>query len=190
MSIENISMTIDGVEMSIKNATSKQLADIFAAFHKEVSKPEPEVVERSPIPKKKTSEKSRIKSVSLRNRVRPKIENYQLGSSVVTIDDGFDIDAAINHKIVSKSFDTGKALSKSSKQLEARREIVWVFAINHNTPLNISDICQPLTEKLNLSFAAISNYVSQCSRLGVLAKDEKEHTYYLSEWFIGKVQQK
>lgn len=184
MSIDNISMTINGAELNISNANQDQLLKIIKALSNEPIKAEdkPEVVI-----KKKTSEKSRVKSVSLRNRVRPRIENYQLSSNVVAIDDDFDIDAAINHKIVSKSFDTGKAISKKSKQLEARREIVWVLTINGNTPLSVSDICQPLTEKLNLSFAAISNYVSQCARLGVLAKNEVEHTYYLSEWFIEKI---
>lgn len=175
MSIENISMTIDGVEMSIKNATSKQLADIFAAFHKEVSKPEPVAVKKSSSLKEK------------RSRARSAVGSFQYENRPVVIGTGFSIDKALSLQLLTYSFDSGGQLKDDSKQVKARKEIVWIFTANGNKSLVVNDICEPLIKSLGLSSPAASNYISQCARLGVLAKNQNNSTYHLSKWFIEQV---
>ncbi len=185
MSTNKINVIINGSELSIDNPSADQLTAIISALNNQQKTIKTETANA---PKReKTSQESRAKSVKVRNRARAKVENHQLNSDRIAIYEDFDIEKAVNSKTLAKSFDTGKLLSKSSKQLKARQEVVWLFADNGNKPLTVSGICEPISKQLNLTFAATSNYISQCARLGVLAKDKDNSTYYLSRWFIEQV---
>ena len=174
MSIEIVNMKINGAEASLGNVSEKQLLDVIKVLSRnessqKVSQPE---------------KKERLK----RSRVGAPVGNYQYESTPTPIDDRFDIELAISSRVLAKSFDSGKILPAESKQLQARREVVWVFVDNGNKALGVDDICKGFCESLSLTPRAASNYISQCARLGVLAKDKsgKNVTYFLSSWFINQ----
>ncbi len=176
MSTNKISVVINGSELNIENPNAEQLSAIISALSGDNKKPEP----ASTVTKKSSTKQ-------MRERARSAISSFQYESKATIIGSGFSIDKALSLPLLSFSFDNGGQLKSSSKQVKARREIVFIFAASNNKPLAVEGICEPLIKSLGLSSPAASNYISQCARLGVLAKNQNNNTYHLSEWFIEQV---
>lgn len=176
MSTNKINVVINGSELSIENPNSEQLSAIINALSRDNKKP---------APASKPTKKPSLKEA--RNRARAAVSNFQHENKPVIIGTGFSIDKALSLDLLNYSFDNGKQLKDESKQVKARKEIVWIFTANSNKSLAVNDICEPLIKSLGLSSPAASNYISQCARLGVLAKNQNDNTYHLSKWFIEQV---
>lgn len=176
MSTNKINVVINGSELSIENPSSEQLSAIINALSRDDKKPAPVI---------KTTKKPDLKEV--RSRARAAVSSFQYENKPVAIGAGFNLDKALSLDLLSYSFDSGGQLKDESKQVKARKEIVWIFASSGNNPLVVNDICEPLIKSLSLSSPAASNYISQCARLGVLAKNQNDNTYHLSKWFIEQV---
>ena len=176
MSTNKINVVINGSELSIENPSSEQLSAIINALSRD---------DKKPVPVIRAAKKPSLKET--RGRARAAVSSFQYEGKPVVIGTGFSIDKALSLELLNYSFDSGGQLKDESRQVKARKEIVWIFASSGNKPLAVNDICEPLIKSLGLSSPAASNYISQCARLGVLAKNQNDNTYHLSKWFIEQV---
>lgn len=181
MNIDNISLSINEVELELKNATPEQLFSVIKVISGDVK--------RSNHSSNSNETKKPKKKKSLRQRYRgKKTSNYQFESQARSLNDNFDIDAAFQIPALNLSIDSGNPLGIESKQLSSRKDIVWIFACNGNQPLTNGDIFKEIVKNNDdVSLGTVSNYVSQCVRLGVLAKNKVNNTLHLSKWFLDQV---
>ncbi len=178
MSIQSINIVTENGEVSAKNLNEKQLISILNVLNVEPKKP----MNTSNPAKKPTKRKARNKYKG------KKIYNNQFEMRAKLITDDFDIDKALSLSIVKTSIDTGKQLTEESKQVEQRRNIITCFILTENKPMTQLEILNLYAENYEIkSHSTISNYISQLSRLGVLAKNTKNNKFHLSRYFLDMV---
>ena len=185
MGIKDISMVINGVKISMESATNAQLTSVISALNNSsdsdlTSRFRSESIQKKPV------FKSRDKIQ--KSRKRPFINNTQIEDKPTKIKGSLDVDLALNSKMLSRSFDSGKSLPSDSEQLKARQLVVWVFLMNDNQSLPYSKMLEALNKEYKGSLQALKTYISQCARLGVLAKNTETGGYHLSNIFISRNQ--
>lgn len=109
--------------------------------------------------------------------------NYQDDSPVIPLNGSFNIAAAINHESVWLSMDTGGLLYRDSIMVDCRQKILKVLAAHANRPMRSREIA----ETLGNNHAASSRHISDLVYMGVLSKNMRDKTYYISEWFINQI---
>ncbi len=181
MSIQSINIVTENGEVSAKNLNEKQLISILNVLNVEPKKP----LNKPNLAKKPAKRK-------VRNKYKGKrICNNQFEMRAKPITDDFDIDKALSLSIIKTSIDTGNQLTEKSKQVEQRRNIITCLVFNENKPMTQFEILNLYAENYEInSHSAISNYISQLSRLGVLAKNTKNNKFHLSRYFLDMVYEK
>ena len=200
MSIENISMVINGLNVSIENASPEQLVRVIEALNKSSDVPQAtkEVLVSSSV--SKSAHRAQTKSEVRRKKIRNNLSNFQVEETPILIKDFFvtaeresiAFKQAVKNKFVLMSLDSGKPFSKDSKQVVARQAIIYQLFQSDNNSKTLHDFHELMSghKKLNQpSIGAIGNYLAQCSRLGILAKTTsgKGAKYHLSAWFLEQI---
>lgn len=192
MSIENISMTVNGVEVSLKNVTPTQLSTIVEALSKSGLQSKPAIGITESIPAKNAKQRKRKNTGAI-------LANYQIEKTPLRLRDYFKtglndvVVRAKSNDVLRVSIDTGKLLDIDSVQVSMRFSIIFYFFRQDNESKNTAAIYQGLfgeDRAENPSYSAVSNYVSQCARLGILAKTTsgKGAYYHLSAWFLEQLE--
>lgn len=201
MSIENISMVINGLDVNIKNASPEQLVNVISALN---SSNKPAIIEKKPQPKTvavKSSHRAQTKSEIKRKKIRSDLSNHQIEKTPIFLSDYFPTEQklskafskATTHKITHLSLDSGQPFKGDSKQVVARQSIMFHLFRADNESKDVHELHDLLYKHSDLSkptVGAVGNYLAQCSRLGILAKTTsgKGAKYHLSAWFLEQLE--